>query len=169
MLIDDRDPTGCTLPPAPLTFACEANSRTMSPPTSENTPHLGAGSRYGPTPAAATARPTGPGRPPHHRAQEHQWPPTPDPGDRPHAHLPPSPTAPLDLAGSSTSALATLPEVLTAREAAAILRVGRNQLYQAVARGELGAVRIGRSIRIPKHALLDLLATASPPPASGDD
>jgi excisionase family DNA binding protein len=39
------------------------------------------------------------------------------------------------------------PEVLTAREAAAILRVGRNQLYQAVARGQLGAIRIGRSIR----------------------
>ena len=81
----------------------------------------------------------------------------------------PSPTVPLDLAGSSTSALATLPEVLTAREAAAILRVGRNQLYQAVGRGELGAVRIGRSIRIPKQALLDLLASASPPPASGDE
>ena len=79
------------------------------------------------------------------------------------------PPAPLDLAGSSTSALAMLPEVLTAREAAAILRVGRNQLYQAVARGELGAVRIGRSIRIPKQALLDLLAAASPPPTSGDD
>jgi excisionase family DNA binding protein len=76
---------------------------------------------------------------------------------------------PLDLAGSSTSALATLPEVLTAREAAAILRVGRNQLYQAVGRGELGAVRIGRSIRIPKRALLDLLAAASPPSVSGDD
>jgi excisionase family DNA binding protein len=75
---------------------------------------------------------------------------------------------PLDLAGSTTSAPATLPEVLTAREAAAILRVGRNQLYQAVARGELGAVRIGRSIRIPEHALLDLL-TAGPPTASGDD
>jgi excisionase family DNA binding protein len=43
------------------------------------------------------------------------------------------------------------------------LRVGRNQLYQAVAHGELGSVRIGRSIRIPKQALLDLLATASPP------
>ena len=82
---------------------------------------------------------------------------------------PASPSVPLDLAGSSTSALTTLPEVLTAREAAAILRVGHNQLYQAIARGELGAVRIGRSIRIPKHALLDLLATASPPPASGDD
>jgi hypothetical protein len=43
----------------------------------------------------------------------------------------------LDLAaGSSTSALAMGPEVLTAREAAAILRVGRNQLYQAGGHGE---------------------------------
>jgi excisionase family DNA binding protein len=75
----------------------------------------------------------------------------------------------LDLAGSSTSTLATLSEVLTVREAAAILRVGRNQLYQAVARGQLGAIRIGRSIRIPKHALLDLLAAAGPPTASGDE
>jgi excisionase family DNA binding protein len=95
--------------------------------------------------------------------------PTPDRGDRPSPAPPSSPTAPLDLAGSSTSTLATLPEVLTVREAAAILRVGRNQLYQAIGRGELGAVRIGRSIRIPKHALLDLLAAASPPPASGDE
>ena len=140
----------------------------MIPPTSENTPYLGAGSRYGPTPAAADGpadRPRPATAPP---AQEHQWPPTPDPGDRP-SHPPPSPTGPLDLAGSSTSALATLPEVLTAREAAAILRVGRNQLYQAVARGELGAVRIGRSIRIPKQALLDLLASANPPIANGDE
>lgn len=81
---------------------------------------------------------------------------------------PTSPSVPLDLAGSSTSALATLPEVLTAREAAAILRVGRNQLFQAIGRGELGAVRIGRSIRIPRQALLDLLASASPPPASDE-
>ena len=75
----------------------------------------------------------------------------------------------MDLAGSSTSTGARLPEVLTVREAAAILRVGRNQLYQAIARGELGAVRIGRSIRIPKQALLDLLAAAGPPTASGDE
>jgi excisionase family DNA binding protein len=141
----------------------------MSSPTRENTPHLGARSRYGPTPTAADGwaeRPPPAAAPP---AQEQQWPPTPDPGDRPHAQPPTSFTAPLDPVGSSTSALATLPEVLTAREAAAILRVGRNQLYQAVARGELGSVRIGRSIRIPKHALLDLLATASPPPTSCDD
>jgi excisionase family DNA binding protein len=75
----------------------------------------------------------------------------------------------LDPAGSSTTTLATLPEVLTVFEAAAILRVGRNQLYQAVGRGELRAIRIGRSIRIPKHALLDLLAAAGPPTASGDE
>ena len=139
----------------------------MSPPTREDTPHLGAGSRYGPTPAAdgRADRPPPATAPP---AQEHQWPPTPNPGDHPHAQPSTSPTAPLDLAGS-TSALATLPEVLTAREAAAILRVGRNQLYQAVARGELGAVRIGRSIRIPKQALLDLLAAASPRPSSGNE
>ena len=70
---------------------------------------------------------------------------------------------------SATSTLATLPEVLTVSEAAAILRIGRNQLYQAVGRGELGALRIGRSIRIPKQALLDLLTAASPPTAHGDE
>jgi excisionase family DNA binding protein len=89
--------------------------------------------------------------------------------DRPSPAPPSTPTAPLGLTGSSTSTLATLPEVLTVREAAAILRIGRNQLYQAVGRGELGAVRIGRSIRIPKQALLDLLAAAGPPTASGDE
>jgi excisionase family DNA binding protein len=120
-----------------------------------------------PTPAAAgrADRPPPATAP---RAQEHPWPPTPDPGHRPHAQPASSSTAPLDLA-DSTIALATLPEVLTAREAAAILRVGRNQLYQAVGRGELDAVRIGRSIRIPKQALLDLLASASPPTTSSDE
>ena len=131
----------------------------MSPPTWEDTPHLDAGSRYGPTPAATDGRADRPPPAAAPRAQEHQWPPAPDPGDRPHAQPPTSPTASLDLAGS-TSVLAALPEVLTAREAAAILRVGRNQLYQAIGRGELGAVRIGRSLRIPKQALLDLLASA---------
>ena len=46
-----------------------------------------------------------------------------------------------------------LPEVLTVCDAAAILRVGRNQLYQAVACGQLGVVRIGRSIHIPQAGL----------------
>ena len=137
----------------------------MSPPTCENTPHLGAGSRYGPTPAAeaAAARPR---RPQHHppRSTNGHPPPILATARRPPAILPQA-ARPAD---SSTSALATLPEVLTAREAAAILRVGRNQLYQAVARGQLGAVRIGRTIRIPRQALLDLLAAANPPAASDE-
>jgi excisionase family DNA binding protein len=58
-----------------------------------------------------------------------------------------------------------LPEVLKVCEAAAILRVGHNQLYQAVACGELPAVRIGRTIRIPKAALADLLTTVPEPVA----
>jgi excisionase family DNA binding protein len=139
----------------------------MNPPTREDTPHLGAGSRYGPTPAADDGRADRPPPATAPRAQEQQWPPTPDPGHRPPPASPSSATAPLDLVGSSIGALATLPEVLTAREAAAILRVGRNQLYHAVARGQLGAVRIGRSIRIPKQALLALLV-ASPRPASDE-
>jgi excisionase family DNA binding protein len=76
---------------------------------------------------------------------------------------------PFGLAGPSTNTMATLPEVLTAREAAAILRVGRNQLYQAIGCGQLRAVRIGRSLRIPKQALLDLLGSGSPPATSIDE
>jgi excisionase family DNA binding protein len=141
----------------------------MSLPTREDTTHLSAGSRYGPTPAAANGRADRPPPATAPPAREQQWPPTPKPGDRSNNEPTSSPTAPIDLAGPSTSAVATLPEVLTVREAAAILRVGRNQLYQAVARGEVGAVRIGRSIRIPRQALLDLLTAASPLTASGDE
>jgi excisionase family DNA binding protein len=155
-----RGPAGRTLPPSPLPSPRRPTAHD-EPPTWENTPHMSAGSRYGPTPAAADGRAdqppvAGP------RAQEQQCPPTPNPGDRPHAEPTTSAAAPFELAGSSTSALATLPEVLTVREAAAILRVGRNQLHQAVGRGQLRAVRIGRSIRIPKQALVDLLASATP-------
>ena len=140
----------------------------MSPPTWEDTPHLGAGSRYRPTPAAdgSTDRPPPATTPP---AQEPPWPAAPDPGDRPQSHPPTSPGDSVGLVDSSTSALAMVPEVLTAREAAAILRVGRNQLYQAVARGQLGAIRIGRSIRIPRQALLALLASTGPLTASSNE
>ena len=140
----------------------------MSPPTWEDTPHLAAGSRYRPTPAAdeRTDRPLSAATPP---AQESRWPPAPDPGDHPQSHPPTSPGDPVGPVDSSTSALAMVPEVLTAREAAAILRVGRNQLYQAVARGQLGAIRIGRSIRIPRQALLALLASTGPLTASSHE
>lgn len=47
--------------------------------------------------------------------------------------------------------------VLTVEEAAAELRIGRSAAYEAVRRGELPAVRIGRSLRVPRHLLEALL------------
>ena len=44
--------------------------------------------------------------------------------------------------------------LLTVPETARLLRIGRNTVYELVARGELPAVRLGRVIRIPRHRLL---------------
>jgi excisionase family DNA binding protein len=88
-----------------------------------------------------------------------RWPPA-------HSTRHPHPPAPIPTATSAASSgppdpdgdrLARLPEVLTVREVAAILRVGRNQLYHAVACGEVPAIRIGRTIRIPTTTLLAML------------
>jgi excisionase family DNA binding protein len=140
----------------------------MSAPTRQNPPHLAAPSRYGPTPAAPDGGADRPAPAAAPSAEVHQWQPSDYPSHHPQAHPLPSPTGPVGTPGS-INALARLPDVLTAREAAAILRVGRNQLYQAVANGELRAVRIGRTIRIPKQALLDLLAPSEPPRASSGE
>lgn len=52
-----------------------------------------------------------------------------------------------------------LPVVLTVDEAAEILRVDRKTVYESIRRGELpGVVRLGRSIRIGRGALLQFLA-----------
>jgi excisionase family DNA binding protein len=50
-----------------------------------------------------------------------------------------------------------LPLVLTVEEAACALRIGRGAAYEAVRQGAIPAVRIGRSLRVPRHALLALL------------
>src|SRR4029450_6756184 len=80
-----EDPINLEPDPRAAPFASMANSRTMSPPTRADTPHLGVGSGYGPTPAAdgradrpppaaaPAAAPQGPPaarprRPPHQRA-----------------------------------------------------------------------------------------------------
>lgn len=55
------------------------------------------------------------------------------------------------------SELASLPAVLTVKEAAALLRVGRNQAYDMVRSGEIPAVRYGSSWRIPRAALVKTL------------
>lgn len=53
------------------------------------------------------------------------------------------------------------PDVLTVDEAAALARIGRNAMYDAVNRGDIQSVRIGRSIRIPKAALRRFLGLDS--------
>ena len=49
-----------------------------------------------------------------------------------------------------------LPVFLTVPEAAVLLRLGRTACYEAVARGEIPAVKFGAKLRIPRGALLAL-------------
>jgi excisionase family DNA binding protein len=63
--------------------------------------------------------------------------------------------------------LADMPDVLTVEEAAEVLRIGRTAAYEAARRGELPAVRIGRSLRVPRHALDALLQNGDGPAANG--
>jgi excisionase family DNA binding protein len=49
--------------------------------------------------------------------------------------------------------LAELPPVLTVDEARRVLRIGRRQLYRAIARHDVPALKLGRSIRIPRSGL----------------
>ena len=65
--------------------------------------------------------------------------------------------------------LSPLPDVLTVDEAAAILRVNRKTLYEAVRLGTIpGVVRIGRNIRISRSTLLGWLQ-GNGGPALGDE
>ena len=52
-------------------------------------------------------------------------------------------------------------DVLTVDEAAEFLRIGRNQLYDAIGRGEVPHLRIGRTIRLSRRALDRVLGGAS--------
>ena len=52
-------------------------------------------------------------------------------------------------------------QTLTVEEAATLLGIGRNSAYQAIARGELPALRFGRRLLIPRAAL-DRLLTNMP-------
>ncbi len=52
---------------------------------------------------------------------------------------------------------ADLPLVLTVEETAEVLRISRGSAYEGIRTGEIPHVRIGRTIRIPRHALLTFL------------
>ena len=47
------------------------------------------------------------------------------------------------------------PGLLRVEEAARYLSLGRSKTYQLVAAGELPAIRIGKSVRVPTSALHD--------------
>lgn len=53
--------------------------------------------------------------------------------------------------------LVDLPDVLTVKQFAAFLGIGRNTAYEAVRRGEILAVKIGRRLLIPRRAVERLL------------
>lgn len=56
---------------------------------------------------------------------------------------------------------ADLPAVLTVEEAARLLRVSRGSAYEAVRSGAIPALRVGRTIRIPRRGLLELLGESA--------
>jgi excisionase family DNA binding protein len=43
--------------------------------------------------------------------------------------------------------------LLRAEEVARLLGIGRSKTYELIARGELPSLRIGRLVRVPRHAL----------------
>jgi excisionase family DNA binding protein len=59
--------------------------------------------------------------------------------------------------GSPTVAEGGNPAVFTVEEAGRLLRVSRGAAYEAVRRGEIPSVRIGRRILVPAAALRALL------------
>jgi len=50
-----------------------------------------------------------------------------------------------------------LPLVLSVPQVAEILEIGKNTAYDLVRCGEIRSIRIGRQIKIPKDALIELL------------
>lgn len=77
--------------------------------------------------------------------------------------------APVAAAARTQPDFARLPDVLTVEEAARYLRIGRASAYELARRyrdsdGEEGlpVVVLGRSLRVPRHALQQLLAVGLP-------
>jgi excisionase family DNA binding protein len=61
------------------------------------------------------------------------------------------------------------PRVFTVLEVAKILRIGRISAYQAIERGEIPSVRVGRRILVPRAAFEAMLSlSATPKPAIGN-
>ena len=59
------------------------------------------------------------------------------------------------------SCLADYPDALTVDEVVSILRVSRKTVYELIKKGRIKAVKIGRSHRIAKENLIELLAPSA--------
>ena len=53
-----------------------------------------------------------------------------------------------------------LPLTMRVEDLMPVLRIGRNAAYELVRSGKIRSVRIGRSIRIPREAVIDYLTRA---------
>ena len=61
------------------------------------------------------------------------------------------------------STLESLPLLLTVGEMASVLRIGRNSAYQLVKDGNIQSIHVGRSIRIPRNALIQFMGRTKQP------
>jgi excisionase family DNA binding protein len=61
-------------------------------------------------------------------------------------------------------AASDLPHLLTVAEIAVLVRVSRMTIYRMIRRGELPAIVVGRSYRIPAEAARRLMRHPGPPP-----
>lgn len=52
------------------------------------------------------------------------------------------------------------PDMLTVRQVADLLRIGRNTAYELVRAGLVPSIKIGRQIRVSKQAVIDYIAHA---------
>lgn len=53
--------------------------------------------------------------------------------------------------------LADLPPTITVEHAGRILGLGRSAAYDAIHRGTIPAIRVGRRVLVPTHALMRML------------
>ena len=56
-----------------------------------------------------------------------------------------------------------IPAIFDVPELGKFLGIGRNGAYQLVRSGRVKALRVGRKIRIPRHAVLQFLKAAEQP------
>jgi excisionase family DNA binding protein len=53
--------------------------------------------------------------------------------------------------------LQNYPDVLTVKETAAVLRLGKNKTYELINNGTIPHIKLGRKVLVPKKKVLELL------------